>query len=171
MGYDYDRLYRETSDALGAPAAEVVAFFERYGGRGARVLDLGCGQGRDALMIARRGHSVTGVDLSPAGIDSMLAAARAEALAVTGEVADIVGYLPDGSFDVILLDRTLHMLDAADRLTVLARVSAQVAPGGWLLILDEPRNLRAFRDLLAGTGAGWAERTQQRGLLFLQRGA
>ncbi len=45
--------------------------------RAARILDIGCGTGRHSIELARRGYSVTGIDLS----DSMLASARAKAQA------------------------------------------------------------------------------------------
>lgn len=87
-----------------------MQFFETFANPAARVLDVGCGQGRDALFIARLGHSVVGVDLSAHGIRDLLAASKAERLDITGDVADITTYTPAGKFDVVLIDRTLHML-------------------------------------------------------------
>jgi len=52
----------------GQPFPEFVQFFVDFDQVNASVLDLGCGQGRDALFIARMGHDVLGVDLSPTGI-------------------------------------------------------------------------------------------------------
>lgn len=97
MAYDYEALYATTPNALGTPNVVFVAFFKEYRRARARVLDIGCGQGRDALFIARRGHLVTGIDLSPSGIESLRVAASREGLSVTGIVADITGYTPDPS--------------------------------------------------------------------------
>lgn len=80
MGYDYDKLYGETRDALGPPTKAFVDFFDRLETKQARVLDVGCGQGCDALFIARAGHRVVGVDLSPNGIRDLTEAARREGL-------------------------------------------------------------------------------------------
>ena len=55
MSYDYDALYARTPDALGAPTRAFVDFFDGYDRPNVRVLDIGCGQGRDALFIARLG--------------------------------------------------------------------------------------------------------------------
>ena len=97
MANDYDQLYGETRDALGAPTRVIVDFFERLDSMPARVLDVGCGQGRDALFIARLGHSVVGVDISPNGIQCLTAAAANENLKIEGVIADMVTYTPDGA--------------------------------------------------------------------------
>ena len=122
MPYNYDKLYGEMPDALGPPSDVFVKFFDSYPKQAARVLDIGCGQGRDALFIARRGHRVVGVDLSPNGIAAMLASAEKDNLPVEGIVADIADFTPDGVFDVIVIDRTLHMLSSADRQRVLSEL-------------------------------------------------
>ncbi|SMX33287.1 class I SAM-dependent methyltransferase [Maliponia aquimaris] len=169
MGYDYDRLYRSTREALGAPTRVFVDFFARQAGGRLRVLDVGCGQGRDALFIGRAGHSVLGIDLAPCGIRDLDAAARAEGLDVLGIVADITRDLPEERFDVVLADRTLHMLGDAVRPVVLGKLLDQVVPGGWCLIADEPRNIAGFRRVAAGRGAAWQVETARKGHLFLRR--
>ncbi|MFV0409702.1 MAG: class I SAM-dependent methyltransferase [Paracoccus sp. (in: a-proteobacteria)] len=82
MAFNYDALYGETSNALGEPTPIFFSFFKGFDRQNARILDIGCGQGRDALFIARSGHRVTGVDISPTGIDDLNAAAAAEQLAI-----------------------------------------------------------------------------------------
>ena len=86
MVYDYDKLYGATSQALGAPTQVLVELFKRNTSEALRVLDVGCGQGRDAFFIARQGHSVVGVDLSPNGINDLIIAANKEKLAIEGVV-------------------------------------------------------------------------------------
>lgn len=169
MATDYDALYRKTPDALGAPARVFVDFFDAYERAGARVLDIGCGQGRDALFIARLGHRVTGVDLSPNGIACLRKAAHDEALDIAGHVADIRSFEPDDTFDVILIDRTLHMLAPADRLDVLARLLNHTNDRAWVLIADEPRNIAAFQTVFPQSGLRWETRKRERGYLFMQR--
>ena len=69
-----------------------LGFFENYDVECATVHDSGCGQGRDALFIARKGHSVLGVDTAQTGIEQMLEEAESEKLAVDGVNADITNY-------------------------------------------------------------------------------
>ena len=119
MACNYEALYENTPDALGAPTQVFVDFFQSRSDTVLHVLDVGCGQGRDALHIARAGHSVVGVDLSPHGVQAMVAAGQSEGLPIEGDVTDICDYTPSDTFDVVLIDRTLHMLVESTRLAVL----------------------------------------------------
>lgn len=149
MAYDYDKLYSDTPDALGAPTPFVTEFFRALPSPPLRVLDIGCGQGRDALFIARLGHSVVGVDLSPSGIRDLVRAAQAEALNVEGIVADVTTFTPPGMFDMMLMDRTLHMLAAPDRARILERLPDHLSLPGQVLILDEPRHMDGYAATLS----------------------
>jgi len=166
---DYEKLYQQQRNALGDPFAEVVAFFEHYDKSNADVLDLGCGQGRDALMIARGGHHVIGVDWSRTGIAQLLEDAQAESLHIDGTVADISDYRPTGRFDVIVIDRTLHMLDVATRLEILARFCPAVRTGGYVLIADEKSNLPAIRAFFEQQDGTWKALKNYRGFLFMRK--
>ncbi len=169
MTYDYDKLYRENPHALGEPTKAFVDFFKEYGQTNARILDIGCGQGRDALFIARQGHHVTGVDLSPAAISDLQKDAAREGLRIEGVVADITTYTPTGMFDVVLIDRTLHMLDADPRHSVLERLTQHVAASGHLLIADERANMAGFHKVLDATPYNWENTRETKGILFLKR--
>ena len=169
MGYDYDALYGSTPDALGAPTAIFVDFFRDLGRQGCRVLDVGCGQGRDALFIARAGHQVVGVDLSENGIRDLRAAATRENLPITGVVADITQFVPEGLFDIILIDRTLHMLPVHDQRAVLKTMLDHVAGQGWVLIADEVSNIADFKTVVAAHHSDWQTHHAKRGDLFIRR--
>lgn len=169
MAFDYDRLYGETPWALGEPTPTIVAFFDQLPKTPLRVLDVGCGQGRDALFIARLGHRVFGVDMSANGVSDLARIAAEEGLPIEGIVADIVSFVPNGGFDVVLIDRTLHMLAEADRLAVLERLIDHVVPGGRVLIADEPSNMAGFRAVLEASGCEWDIENDRRGYLFVRR--
>ena len=79
MPTDYEAFYRENPNGLGKPTKEYVSFFDVYGKRNARVLDVECGQGRDALFIGRLGHTVTAVDISRSGSRRLSKPRRARA--------------------------------------------------------------------------------------------
>lgn len=168
MAYDYEKLFQDTPDALGPPTKQFVDFFQSFSVKNARVLDIGCGQGRDSLFIARHGHQVVGVDISPSGIRDLEKAAKAEGLQIEGIVADIRTYIPQAQFDVLLIDRTLHMLEQTDRIVVLERLIQSVKPKGWLLIADEPSNIPEFERVVSKHSDQWRVAYKKRGYLFMQ---
>lgn len=59
---DYDKYY-ETENLFGKPYAELIEFFNNYDHKGC-LIDIGCGQGRDCIPLARLGYKVTGIDNS-----------------------------------------------------------------------------------------------------------
>lgn len=106
MAEAYDKYY-QTKDLFGAPYPELLAFFEQYPKKG-KVLDLGCGQGRDAIALARLGYTVTGVDRSKVGVDQMTHIGNNENLSLHGAVGDIYTFDQFNAFDIILLDSMFH---------------------------------------------------------------
>ncbi len=119
--------------------------------RGQRVLDVGCGLGENAVLLAACGARVTGIDVSPQSIAHARRLAEASGVELELVCSPLeAAELPPRSFDVIwgdgVLHHLLHDLDGAlARLTGLARV-------GGLLVFSEPVDrvpgLRALRKLL-----------------------
>jgi 2-polyprenyl-3-methyl-5-hydroxy-6-metoxy-1,4-benzoquinol methylase len=133
---DYDARWGELSAAgenIHGEADLVQALLAPTGGH--RVLDAGCGTGRIAIELARRGISVIGVDSDP----EMLTAARAKApelawahcdLAVTG---DLIAAAP-GPFDLVLLaGNVMIFLEPGTEHDVLANLVGRLAPDGLLV--------------------------------------
>jgi 2-polyprenyl-3-methyl-5-hydroxy-6-metoxy-1,4-benzoquinol methylase len=169
MGY-YDDLYRTGRNICGEPFQDFITFFDNYEKENARVLDLGCGQGRDVLFIARKGHRVVGVDLAPTGIEQMLADAKAENLSIEGVVADIVTFNPDGNFDVILLDRVLHMLEGdGEKTAVLEKATRHTKTGGFILIAEPSKQKKLMHDFFAERTDQWQKVKAKKNILFMQK--
>jgi SAM-dependent methyltransferase len=110
--------------------------FNRLGDvSGQRVLDLGCGHGMAAIVLARRGACVTALDLSPGYLDEARTRARANHTAVAFLRAD-GERLPfaDAAFDAVWANAVLHHLDLRLAGPELHRV---LRPGG-LAVCCEP---------------------------------
>jgi SAM-dependent methyltransferase len=94
---------------------------------GARILDAGCGSGRNMLELARLG-TVTGIEMSDASV--ALARERAVGEVISGSVLDMP--FADDSFELIVsLDVIEHL---EDDLGALREFRRAVAPGGTLLV-------------------------------------
>lgn len=169
MATDYEKFYQDNRHGLGEPTNEFVSFFENYAESSSDVLDIGCGQGRDTLFIARLGHRVTAIDLSPTGISELNADAEAEGLEITGVVADVRHYDYSGKFDVIVIDRTLHMLGELERLDALRKLLTLTSNGSHVLIADEQSNLPALAGIFKDSQWSWSTTFAGEGFLFMRR--
>ena len=99
MDWDGDE-YQRRFDALAASGVDVhgeAAFVTAYAPKS--VLDAGCGSGRVAIELARRGIDVVGVD----GDASMLATARSTSTAVEWVLADVTTLALGRDFDVVVM--------------------------------------------------------------------
>jgi len=153
----YDKYYEDDPWVCGDPYPEFVEFFTRHISEPVQVLDLGCGQGRDSLFIARLGHSVLGVDVSEVGVRQLLEAARRERLDIDAVVADASRFKSRNKFDVVLLDRVVHMLsDAVDQKRLLRTAERLTRKNGFLLIADTKRNRETIRSFFCGDASEWS---------------
>ena len=99
----------------------------------AKALDLGCGEGGDALWLARRGWSVTAVDISPSAI-ALGAAEQHDGDDVTWVAADLSQWQPVSTYGLVSAC-FLHSEVELDRERILRRAASAVAPNGSLLIV------------------------------------
>ncbi|WP_432142901.1 class I SAM-dependent methyltransferase [Streptomyces sp. bgisy084] len=100
-------------------------------------LDLGCGEGADAIWLAERGWQVTAVDIS--GIALGRAAGHAAEAGVTDRITwqqhDLSATFPAGTFDLVTAQFLHSPSDAMPREDILRKAARAVAPGGVLLIV------------------------------------
>jgi SAM-dependent methyltransferase len=140
----YEELYR-SADALwsGRPNSQLVA--EAADLPPGTALDVGSGEGADAIWLAERGWDVLGVDFATTALAR--AAAHAAAAGVTDRTrwlqADVTTWIPEEGFDLVSA-QFLH-LPPDPRRAVFARLAAAVNPGGTLLIVGHD-----FSDVAAG---------------------
>jgi 2-polyprenyl-3-methyl-5-hydroxy-6-metoxy-1,4-benzoquinol methylase len=138
---DYEKIYQKEANACGEPFIEFIDFFEHLNDSNLRVLDLACGQGRDAIFIAEKGHFVLGIDLSKTGIQQIPQQAKKNNLNIIGKVADALNFVPQEKFDIIVIDRLLHMFKSdMERQSVLENMRFAVKNNGFILIADTPKN-------------------------------
>lgn len=103
-----------------------------------RAVDIACGEGGDALWLAGRGWTVTGVDLAQTALDRLTAAAQAAGPEVAARVRTVrsaVGDWDAGDERYDLVTSHFLHLPPADRAEGFARMAGAVAPGGTLLVV------------------------------------
>jgi SAM-dependent methyltransferase len=109
-----------------APAPWLAEHAALLGG-GGRALDVACGDGRNALALARLGHEVDAVDVSDLTIDALLAAAPERAPRVHPRVVDLEHEpLDRDAYDVVVNFNYLQR-------DLFGALQDALRPGGWLL--------------------------------------
>lgn len=127
----YDLLYRDKDYEGEARYVHELIARQRPGARS--VLDLGCGTGRHAALLAQRDYQLTGVDLS----EEMLKVARESAPQLSFVQGDVRSVRLGKTFDVVL--SLFHVMSYqttnADLRAALATLREHLAPGG-LFVFD-----------------------------------
>ncbi|MUL45556.1 class I SAM-dependent methyltransferase [Mycobacterium sp. CBMA293] len=102
-----------------------------------RALDLGCGEGGDAVWLAANDWQVVAVDIATNALDRARAAAEARGVAerIDFQHHDLSASFPAGSFDLVSA-QFLHSTVRLERGQILQNAAAAVAVGGTLLIVD-----------------------------------
>jgi SAM-dependent methyltransferase len=102
-----------------------------------RALDLGCGEGADAVWLAERGWTVTAVDISDTALGRAKEAATARDVAqrIDFRQVDLSKGFPEGDFDLIS-SQFLHSKVHLDRQPILLKAATALRPGGLLVIVD-----------------------------------
>ncbi|WAH95553.1 SAM-dependent methyltransferase [Arthrobacter sp. MMS18-M83] len=130
----WDEVYQEKAKRWsGNPNPQLIA--EAAGLPPGTALDLGCGEGADAIWLAQHGWTVTAVDVSAVALERAAAHAIEAGLQdrITWLQRDFATWRPDEAFDLVSA-QFLHtpLLPWRDS---LASAAAAVAPGGALLVV------------------------------------
>jgi tellurite methyltransferase len=126
----WEQGYRdETKSTMGGPNHDIVEILPLLPDR-ARVLDLGCGEGRNSFFLASRGCRVTAVDRSEAGIAKLLSLSERTGIPLTGEVGDLNDFAVEGTWDLVMAHGVIDYLDNPTWRGLLGEVKAVTAPGG-----------------------------------------
>jgi SAM-dependent methyltransferase len=140
----FDKLYRGEAAFDGWPPPTGIPWdvhqaqprlmeLEALGGISGDVLDIGCGLGDNAIYLASRGYSVTGLDGSPAAIEEARRRAAAAGITVTFDVADATDLSAyEDRFDTVVDSALYHCLDDDGRQSYIAGLYRATRPGARL---------------------------------------
>ncbi len=115
------------------PDENLVSYLDRGLLTDGRALDLGCGPGRNALLLATRGFEVDAIDLSPSAVAWAEERARETGAAARfhcGDAFALAGTELAGPYDLIYDSGCFHHLPPHRRISYLALIDRLLAPGG-----------------------------------------
>jgi len=146
----YDKYY-QNPDYFGKPYPELLEFFSSFPNKG-RLIDMGCGQGRDAIALARMGYEVLGLDNSQVGINQVNQVAKQENLKLKAKLADIYAYQDFETFDFVLYNSMFHFQknDREKELGLINLAISNMKVGAYLVICiqDSGNKVQTLLDAL-----------------------
>ena len=74
-----------------------------------RILDVGCGEGRNSIFLAKQGHIVDAFDISAAGVEKAKTIAQTEGVSVNFFCCDLGAFVFAETYDVVLSHGVLHL--------------------------------------------------------------
>ncbi len=118
---------------FGGPSDEIVRLAAELDGQ-SEVLDLGAGDGRHAVFLAQRGHQVTAVDISEAGVQKIRHAAELAGTSVNAGVCDLRSFAFAQSYDLIIAHGCLHLIERKHWNDLIGKMKEHTKPGGYNVI-------------------------------------
>lgn len=98
-------------------------------------LDIGCGDGRNSLFLARCGFEVMGIDLSEVAIARLREEARRQGLKLIALVADVRTYeYPPDQYRLVVANTILDHLEKQEGHQLIESIQQTVMPGGYLFV-------------------------------------
>jgi SAM-dependent methyltransferase len=127
----------------GQPSKQLLRVLESHGIAPCRMLELGCGSGTNAVVLAQRGFQVTAVDVSHVAVERARAKAKIEGAAIDFHVADIAALPPLGPpFDFVFDRGVYHHMRRASLDPFLEALERNTRAGSLYLTLAGSANER-----------------------------
>lgn len=134
--------------AFGTKPNAAVAEFEPLFQKSWRVLEVGCGEGKNPLYLASRGFAnIDAFDLSENGIAKLLRAAQRQGLQINAWAQDLRQFRFEKLYDLVISYGTLHFVEKPDWQSFLSNAKANTNPGSIHIIQIFTDTLPASPDI------------------------
>jgi len=131
----WEKKYHENDHLWGEDADEPLVRYSCLFSKGSRILDLGCGDGRNLLYFARKGFDVHGIDFSENAVLKCREKSIQENLSVTATSMDIRDYtFKKESWDVIIAPMVLHAMKVSESSKIIKSMKLSTKPKGFIFI-------------------------------------
>ncbi|MBI5804651.1 methyltransferase domain-containing protein [candidate division TA06 bacterium] len=106
----WEKSYKSMETAtFGNPSLEIYEISNALP-KGSKILDAGCGDGRNALYLAEKGFSVDAFDVSANGIEKLTAITKQKDITINAWIQDLAEYEFNNRYDLIISHGVLHLV-------------------------------------------------------------
>lgn len=148
MNNDFlDEAFEEDDFSSGTPPNAFVEEQATLLPANSEVIEIGAGDGRNAVYLAELGHTLTAIDRSAAELGELKSLAAEHAVSIRSIHRDILEWEPDQDWDAAIM--TFMHLPAEERPKLYEKIQEILRPGGYLISLFY-RPEQAEEDLSAG---------------------
>lgn len=147
----WEEAYRNVESLWGLKPDRILLEYASLIPKGS-VLDLGIGEGRNALFFAKMGYVVEGVDISRTAVQRCMERARKASLEVNAEVRDLKKvYIPEGRYSLIIAAWVLNFIKKIEVEEIIGKIKKGLKKDGFVYMgvfsLDDPGYGRAKKNL------------------------
>ncbi|MBU0961266.1 MAG: methyltransferase domain-containing protein, partial [Proteobacteria bacterium] len=132
--------------SFGDASQEIVALMPLLPA-GAKVLDLGSGDGRNAIPLARAGFNVTAIDISKTGIQKLNTLSMSEGLSIQASVGNMTTFVFHEKYDLIISHGCLHFVERNDWERLIKEFKTHTILNGLNVITVFTNDIQAPPDL------------------------
>lgn len=139
----YEDVYKEETYFWGLqPSAMCLKILEYMPPtRPMKLLDAGCGEGKDAVFLARCGYQVSAFDISDSGLDKLKKLGEKASVDIHAFKADLWDYRLEEDYDIIYSSGALHYLKPDLRTEIMENYKKHITDGGMAafhVFVDKP---------------------------------
>ena len=128
---DYNSRYSKKEFYWGLKPKKIVVDSVQHISQNAKILDLGCGEGKDSFFLAKNNFDITAIDLSKEGIRKVQELAKEEKIKIKTKVSEIQSYLKNcKKFDAVFAINVLQFIDEKNIFKTIKKIQSRTKPKG-----------------------------------------
>ena len=144
----WEKAYQETDKTFdgGKPSEDIIDLV-KYLPQNSSVLDIGCGDGRNSIFLAKMGHKVTAINISQSGVNKLKQKANDLNFKINTKVMDANSFEFKIEYELVIAYGVLHLIQHEKRKELLTKIKKYTKLNGYNIILVFTNELPPPTDL------------------------